>query len=265
MENIENRDESIVRREIHCSFCGELGHNRVTCNNQRLLNFEIACSTECQTLQENEFKDWLLETYHNNIILLKKFVYKKLRIQTSRIQNILFYINEITRYIYETYKYQHQHNLSETDTDSDYESLPDLISVENEYNDISIIDNFIRDYNTNAYINYYSSNMDLNLENIFDYVNQQTKEKKFAIESVMETLENDIAEQTYECCICFESYNKSNFIKLGCQHEFCNNCVQKSLYIDKRPNPCCAYCRKVVTKMICRTNIIHDKMSEFIL
>jgi hypothetical protein len=267
MQNTEN----IERREVHCSFCGESGHNRSTCINQRLLDFEIACSTECQNLQEDEFKDWLLQTYQHNIPLLKAFVYRKMRIQTSLIQNILFYINKITYYIYETYKYNYNINMYELDV-----TLPELIplesennnnnNTENQYNDIESVDNLIRHYNSNTYINYYSSNFNIYLETIYDLTKIKPKHKKFTINSTIEPLPNNInKEQTSECIICFETYNTSEFIILNCQHTFCNHCIKKSLHNEKKNILNCAYCRREITNMIFRTNTIHDEMSEFII
>lgn len=119
------------------------------------------------------------------------------------------------------------------ETDSDYGSLPELIPLDDEYNPD-------------------------------DFVNESIKEKKFAIESVIETLQND-TEQLEECGICFDNCNKTEFITFECDHEFCNDCVKRLLYSDSRPKPCCAYCRKEINKIICRTNIVYDKISDVII
>lgn len=241
----------MIRREVHCSLCGESGHNRLTCNNQRLLDFEIICSTKCHTLEEHEFRDWLYETYNDNIDLLKTFVYKRMSINRNDVNDILFYINKITHYIYERYK-----NYYLSETDSDNESLPELISVDNEYNDVQLITLVHREYAT-------FSNLNLYLATIEELLKIKLNQKKIAIETLVESLVNDT--EQIECIICFETYNKSEFIKLGCQHEFCNDCIKKIIHCDNRSIPCCAYCRKEVTKMICRSNIVYDKMTEFIM
>ena len=59
-----------------------------------------------------------------------------------------------------------------------------------------------------------------------------------------------------KCFICFENYKQSEFIKLGCNHEFCKDCTKKALRSDKRPKPCCAYCRTEVTKLISKNGTL---------
>lgn len=259
----------------HCSSCRIPGHNcrfpghnRLTRMDQRLREFETDCSIKCQTMRQFEFKDWLTENYGYNTRLLKAFTSKKCHNIINDTQNISLCVNAITQFIYNTYKYQHviQETTIETEPiENDFEQ--EMIRIMTEFSNqpeeqiqISSENMFAslsNDYRTALL---FLEIMD-NIHARRTQVNNETK--KFEIESIIEPLTNSI-ENTSECCICFESYNKEDFITLGCNHEFCNNCLKKTLLSDNREKPCCACCRTEVSTMISRTNKIHSKMSELI-
>jgi len=233
--------QNVQRRINRCSFCRREGHNRLTCDDPRLLEFALTCATQCQTMTETEFYVWLTETYEtNDLDLLKTYAAKKMRIPFNNIRDISIYKDAITRYIYETYKYQY--NIQEED--SDY-------YLENNMNAALIND--IR----SAYLFLEMT------ENMHARRIEQTK--KFAIISLLKTLSTKEKKETEECCICFESYKKPEFVTLNCNHEFCKECVKKSLISDNRPKPCCAYCRTEVTTMTSRISRIHNDMSKLVI
>jgi len=216
--------QNVERRRNRCSFCRMEGHNRLVCNDQRLLDFELNCATKCQIMSETDFYVWLTETYEtNDSHLLKTYAAKKTRIQFNNVRDISIYKDAITRYIYEIYKYQY--------------NIHDIVE------DIRFAYLFLQ-----MAENMYAKN---------------EEPKKFEIESIVEPLTNSV-ENISECCICFESYKKEDFITLGCNHEFCNDCLKKTLLSDNREKPCCACCRTEVSTIISRTNKIHSKMSELI-
>ena len=103
--------------------------------------------------------------------------------------------------------------------------------------------------------------------NLNNYYMESSLVKRFNIETILEeqTLEIENKETISECFICFENYKQSEFIKLGCNHEFCKDCTKKALRSDKRPKPCCAYCRTEVTKLISKTKEIHDDLLELVV
>lgn len=286
MQNTQN----IERRINRCSFCRRVGHNRSTCDDQRLLDFELVCSTQCQRMNEDEFMVWLTETYEeNNKQLLKTYAVKKTRISHSR--DFSTYKNAITRYIYATYRYSYDFPTI-TEEASDDDSMPDLIEINDDYylevETISALTG-LRNMAEEEYQNIMNASLENDIRSAYFFAEMfrstmsgtPIHSRKFAIESILqeedkmgkmeemeemeEMKEMKEMEEILDCCICFESYNKSEFVKLNCNHEFCNGCLKNALTSDKRSKPCCAYCRTEVTKMISRTSEIYDKMGKLIL
>ena len=230
--------QNIQRRINRCSFCRREGHNRLTCDDPRLLDFELTCATQCQTMTETEFYAWLSDTYDSD--LLKTYAAKKTRIPFNNIRDISIYKDAVTRYIYETYKYQYNTHEEESDH-----------YLENNMNAALIND--IR----SAYLFLEMS------ENMHERRIEQLK--KFEISSGLKTLSTKEKKEIEECCICFEHFKKPEFVKLNCNHEFCKECLKKSLISDTREKPCCAYCRTEVTTITSRTRDIYNKMSELVV
>jgi hypothetical protein len=225
--------QNIGQRRNRCSFCRREGHNRLRCDDPRLIEFEFICADKCQTMSETEFYDWLSET--NDSVLLKTYAAKKTRIPFDNIRNISVYKDAITIYIYETYKYQH--NVSHVEDDFESRMNASL------QNDIRSTYFFLEMIHTIL-------------------LRREEQSRKFSIQSILQ--EDDLTKEIGECCICFENYNKSEFVALNCNHEFCNSCLKKALTSDNRPKPCCAYCRTEVTTMISRTNKVYNEMADLI-
>jgi len=217
----------------------------LTCDDQRLVDFELICATQCQTMTETEFYTWLTETYEtNNSDLLKTYAAKKTRIPFNSIRDISIYKDAVTRYIYEIYKYQYNMNDNVEEEESDY---------------------YLENNMTAALINDIRSAY-LFLEMIENMQARRIEQpKKFAIGSVLKPISKRKEKETEECCICFEHFKKPEFVTLNCNHEFCKECLKKSLISDNRPKPCCAYCRTEVTTMTSRTSKIHNDMSELVI
>ena len=233
--------QNVQRRINRCSFCRRAGHNRLTCDDQRLLDFELICATQCQTMTETEFYAWLSET--NDSKLLKTYAAKKTRIPFNNIRDISIYKDAVTRYIYEKYKYQYNiHDIVEEETFDYLETNMNAALI----NDIRSAYLFLE----------MTENM---------YAIRMEQPKKFEIESNIKLLSKTKEKEIGECCICFESYTKSEFVTLNCKHEFCNECVKKSLLSDNRQKPCCAYCRTEVKIITSRTREIYNKMTEFVV
>jgi len=278
-QDIMQNSQNIERRINRCSFCRRAGHNRLTCDDERLLDFESICADKCQRMQEIEFYDWLSETYEaNNSDLLKTYAAKKSRIPFNNIRDISIYKDAITRYIYETYKYQY--NMPATEEASDNDSMPDLIEINDDYFlEVETINTLtgLRNINEEDYQNIMNASLENDIRSAYFFAGMfrssmsarletPLHSRKFVIESILQEEDKmEKIEEIVDCCICFESYNKSEFVKLNCNHEFCNGCLKNALTSDKRPKPCCAYCRTEVTRMISRTYEIYDKMRELIL
>jgi hypothetical protein len=88
--------------------------------------------------------------------------------------------------------------------------------------------------------------------------------RKLNILSSVENNENENINENCECNICWEEKEKKNFVKFGCNHEFCKDCVIKTLRTDQRENPCCALCRAEVKSIVSRTNLVQTELADII-
>ena len=239
--------QNTERRVYRCSFCRRAGHNRLTCDDPRLLDFELTCATQCQTLSEVEFYNWLSQTYNeNDSNLLKTYAAKKTRTPTYQLNDITNCKYSITNYIYDTYRYSYNYSI---------------------YNDLSVQENYNLEIrmNTSLINDINSAYMFLDMINTTNLrrIEEQQLSRKFSISSILQ--EHDDTEECLDCCICFENYKKTEFVTLNCNHEFCNGCLQKSLQSDIREKPCCAYCRTEITTITSNTSKVYNEMANLIL
>jgi len=238
-------------------------------------------------MTEIEFHHWLTETYEpNDSNLLKTYAAKKMRLSFSQTRDISLYKNAITNYIYQTYKYQYNVSHTIEGEESDYDSLPDLIEDNDSLPDLIETNNYYLERETITTLNGLTNTREEDYENIMNaslendirsayffiemtsimYLRRrQQQPKKFAIKSILQEEPENLKEEVLECCICFESYNKSEFVRLNCDHEFCNGCLKMALTSDNRPSPCCAYCRREVTTMTSISSKVHNKMADLII
>ena len=103
-ENRNNMPFPLSRRRVQCcSLCRQPGHNIITCNSERLQEFERECAIAVRNFENtDDFKNWLMRTYINNLLLLKAFAIRKYRINVRCTFD--HYIHLITEYIFRTYK-----------------------------------------------------------------------------------------------------------------------------------------------------------------
>ena len=282
---MEIQNNNRVTREYCCSLCRSPGHNMLTCDNECLRDFEIDCASKCQTIEPNNFKIWLINTYEDNIILLKAFT-SKLRGITSVHNTITSYSDIITTYIYETYKYEYVSSIPDntdpfvgngtysSNINDSMTSVIDDVSNPNldyddynssfEYNMISFFNDFtsvpIRENRTyenlsdNSISNEYNNAELLYIESI---QNAHSLIRLFNIENIVEKLQENMKKPN-ECCVCMNSHNKSDFITFGCNHEFCKECTKNTL----RVNPICPLCRANITKVVSRTDEVHYELDK---
>lgn len=54
---------------------------------------------------------------------------------------------------------------------------------------------------------------------------------------------------TFECPVCWDTFEKKNRMTITCGHDYCPSCIEKLLCtaIENKKNPCCALCRRPCT------------------
>ena len=239
-----------IRVSRCCSFCHQPGHNISRCNSDRLLEFEIICANQVRNMTQQEFKIWLLTNYINKDLLLKSFAIRKCN-ANSRV-SISTCIENIIYYIFRNYR------IEETFEDDMINVLINLRNngdinqrVETEIEEVQGIQQIVlREYMLTLFNNFLNTVRSQNSEN-----------RKLKIIS---TIENDEISGICECNICWDDKDVKDFVKLGCKHEFCKDCLIKTLRSDIREIPCCALCRTEVTKLISRTDLIHSELENLV-
>ena len=98
--------------------------------------------------------------------------------------------------------------------------------------------------------------------NFLNTVRSQNSENRKL--KIISTIENDEISGICECNICWDDKDVKDFVKLGCKHEFCKDCLIKTLRSDIREIPCCALCRTEVTKLISRTDLVHSELENLV-
>jgi hypothetical protein len=94
--------------------------------------------------------------------------------------------------------------------------------------------------------------------------NANSLEKKFDIVPCLNP--NSLAEITddIECCICMrEEVKKKDFVKLNCGHQFCGECVTKTLESSENKAVACALCRSCITQIDVTTSECFDMVSKY--
>ena len=232
-----------------CSFCRRSGHNIRRCDSQVLLDFESWCASEVMnTGTKGDFKNLLTNTFRDNMDILKAFAIKKIHI-TMR-TSIRICVDLIVDYVFIYYKNTRQIERNQIEENQ---------NVENEFQG-DLID-FLEQLRYNETYEERETIMESPeiefIRNLFMYANNN---KKFSIFTSLES--ND--KETNECSICFEEHNCNKFIKLGCSHEFCKDCIIKSFKHEKKDFVSCPLCRGTIQHIKSRTNEVHEELSEFI-
>jgi hypothetical protein len=76
--------------------------------------------------------------------------------------------------------------------------------------------------------------------------------------------ENENINDLCECTICFEEKQPKDNVNLGCNHEFCKDCIIKTLQMNNtNNNPRCAYCRTEIKNIEVRTTDVYSEISSY--
>lgn len=271
--NPENRGASIPlrsRRAIYpsllqlssrpqscCSFCREPGHNITRCNSDRLLEFEVICSNVVRnTDNTDDFKNWLRQNYANQPILLKAFVIRKYPV-TLRVtpENA---ITLITEYMFTTYKNSREpnNNNNQADLYGSTDMQYDLIHLFREIQQTNQL-------NENIAIEVERNYIIEILRIIFANEVETESHNTNLCQPIVVTHDTDTtfnSNDTCECSICLDEKPIKTFVTFGCQHEFCNVCVIKTLQNSDSNNISCALCRSKIQLIQTRTAEIKNEI-----
>ena len=269
-----NRNYSLTRPQRCCSFCRRPGHAVTRCDSDRIIEFEIICEREVRSMDNiDELKEWLIRNYINNSHLLRAFAVTKLR-SNSRV-TVLESIDLISQYIFETYKSHFVETAPEAaalpdDIEEDLmlvlselrniEHIQPLQEVEPVYNE-QFVSSRRREY-----MRYMADVL------VFTMLNNMLPtdgEEPLAIgtrtdirSSIDDKFVEDQSAMANECSICWDKKESGKFVKLNCNHEFCNECVIKTLAANKHRAPCCALCRADINNITSRNVDVQNEISN---
>jgi hypothetical protein len=267
--NVENRGNvnvlpPSIRRYQCCSFCRQPGHNLTTCNSDRLREFEVICATQVlQTNTQDDFKNWLIQNYMSEHLLIKTFTIKKFRI-TAR-ESVERCMDLITEYIFAVYKNTNENAEHENQFENDLMSFiqelsPDREEIRESIPEIDLVRTMERMLMREMMFG--MTRMLTNLNN----ANNLKINQKLNILSSIEHNDNEDINVICECSICYDEKELQNFVKLGCNHEFCKDCLITTMKTSQTNgnNLSCALCRTEVKTVKSRTHEVHKEMSELI-
>jgi hypothetical protein len=239
-----------IARTRCCSFCRQPRHNVNFCNDIRLSNFELDCINRRLLFETTEepiyrFKQWLSEKYLESPLLVKSFAIRKCNCTLrSSLQQC---INSIKNYIF------NQYNEEETD---------DFIPFSNEDEMIALADSGIFALAGILMLSGYS-NENISQLLINRFINRNSEIIKYNFTTTVEELEKKEQDEKCDCSICLENLEKEKFVKLGCNHEFCGDCLIGTIKATKANNPRCAFCREDITAIATYSSEINSKFDKF--
>jgi len=236
------------------------------------------CELEVRSMDTlDEFKEWLTQNYINNSHLLRAFAVTKLR-SNSRV-TVLECIDLISQYIFETYKnsvvepeplVEPEGAMFTDDIEADLllalselrniEHIQPLQEVEPVYNE-QFVSSRRREY-----MRYMADVL------VFTMLNNMLPtdgEEPLAIgtrPAIMSSIDDKFVENASavanECSICWDKKESGKFVKLNCNHEFCNDCIVKTLAANKHRAPCCALCRADINNITSRNVDVQNEISN---
>lgn len=262
--NIYTTPETRVSRMQICSNCRVTGHNVLTCDRENLLDFEARCAYECQSMEKQEFINWIKDNYKNSQGLLKHFVDIHVDISTIMYNDISFYAYEIAGYIYNKYvtsapiinnmsprNLYYEYNETYYNNNNNYTNNP--IEPMEPSIDQELLHDSSGQYSINELIEL--------LYELEDDTPNNNETVRLNIPCVYEKL-GESSQDLVDCCICFEVKLREECVTLNCRHEFCKDCTKKSLKSDMRKEPLCMCCREKVTLITTRSFEICDEMGH---
>jgi hypothetical protein len=225
--NAENRNNPLFNSMSSCFFCRSSGHNIRNCNSISLIRFEELCIQKYRSFGiPCFFRNWLINFVLIEVHMVKAYSIRYCGAENST--NIMICLQLIeTRISNLVLRINNQHIQYDN---SDNEMFNELF-----YSFLDILGTQLQ--------------------------TEICRETKFNIgRKIIECSDNE----NYECNICYEKFEKKNFIKLNCNHEFCKNCLKKTLESTLTVEPFCAYCRAEIKNMEITSQDICDEFNEIL-
>jgi hypothetical protein len=224
-----NRRVALTRLPRRCSFCFAQGHNINVCDDNRLIYIENECRQQKQLYALSETPTILFRHWLCTKIIDNAILVKAFAVRKcgARIRcNIDECIEKIVNYVY-----QEDHNGYILGL-----VMPSLY------------------HRMLMFMNFEENEAQINVDSKFNVVSK---------------LENFDTEANCECAICYnddDAINPINFVKLNCDHIFCNSCIKKSFqHTNGLSIPCCALCRSEIASITFKDeNIKNDFCNNII-
>jgi len=240
-QNAENRNSlsqprfmtrvrNIITGNRRCSFCNETGHNITSCNDNRLACFRDLCIL-------NKGLCYLTNEPRRNFKqwLMNYYIEYSEIVKAFAISKCGCRLNSLPEFIIEKIT---NHFFQEE------EGFPDYIP-------------FIEGDNIAAQA--------LVLLSLAGYENNRNK---FTINTNIQLLDSDKAEEICECAICYgDELREKNFITLNCSHKFCKDCFKGSLeHVPlSQELPTCALCRTEISSIVVHEESVKNELNELIM
>jgi hypothetical protein len=238
-QNSIQLSSSRTRRTYCCSFCGEQGHNYITCSSTWFADFESLCATRANSLRSRIlFKEWLWDIYSDDISLLFMFCVRKFRVSRVNLDERIC-LELLTDYTFATY----------INNNLELEIARLLTELQNLRESEPMQDVFNAFGSENNFLGYTASRLSRKLDIKLSVESKQTEDTAAAC----------------ECSICYEGKKSKNFVKLNCNHEFCKECMIKTLETHTANNLRCALCRSDIKSIQTKTEKIKKKFDKFIV
>ena len=193
----------------------------------------------------------------DNQLIIKAFAIKKFGVN-SRF-GMSYYIDLIAEYIFRTYKEPILENTNINIFDDLESDLVDLLGeLRNprqreyqEYQDVEGIENIVM----NEFLTAMLFNSFIRGEE-----NATTNTISLVVDNDIDNYENK--DEICKCSICWDDKKLNTFVKLGCSHEFCKDCIIQTLRSNQTNLHCCSICRTKVKTIVSKTDDIKDEIAE---
>jgi hypothetical protein len=264
-----------------------------------IASIEISSLHGNNHISRDEFRIWLIDNFpdeHN----IRALAIRKCR--CARTTNIGVCINRIVEYVFTLlYIINYQHTTYLNPNNTNYANYANFNFEENSE---ATVENFIIDNveasiqtainlintelnnNQDPRVLFNRVNMTLSAAEImyyttyYDMVNNPSgnytsdyivSSKKFNIKIDINNQDNNLEpeekeeKKICECTICYDNIENDKFVKLNCNHEFCKDCLIKSLQNEERDTPCCAYCRAPIDTITLNKEEYKEEFMDIIL